>query len=83
MSYNLPKYDDIIRIYTTLVTYRNPNSTKKYSIKDCHLFVFVLILIALTVLILLAYTTVELGFPGYELQLVSNKDRMSEFVGVN
>ena len=69
--------------YLQLATHRNPNSTKKYGIKDFHLFVFVLALVAIATVILLVYTAVEAGSPGYDLATVPNDDHLSAIVGVS
>ena len=66
-----------------MVTYRNPNSAKKHSIKDWHLCVFVLMLVAVATIILLVYTVIETGSTGYDLEIVPNEDHLSAIVGVS
>ena len=63
-------------------TLRNPESVKKRTITDCHLFVFVILLVSAVVVVLLAYVFVEVGLPGYDLSKIPNADHPSEFVGV-
>ena len=63
-------------------TFRKPESVKKRTITDCHLLVFVILLVLAVAVVLLVYVLVEIGLPGYELSRITNADHPSEFVGV-